>query len=177
LRFLQEHEVDRVGGRSPIHVDARVLAATNVDLAKAMGKDASVRPVLSSWRSHDFDATPAEPGGDILLLANAFLQRNSATRDKKLIFTPKAVAALEAHSWSGNIRELENRIQRAAIMAENGRITPKDLAISQYAGYEGQGLNKARQAVEREMVEAALARNKGNLTRAAADWKSADPPL
>jgi two-component system NtrC family response regulator len=62
-------------------------------------------------------------------------------------------------------------------MAENGRITPKDLGISQYSDYEGQGLEKARQAVEKQMVEAALARSKGNLTRAAAELEISRPSL
>src|SRR6185436_15541827 len=99
--------------------------------------------------------------GDVQALSRAFLQRQSVVQGKALIFTPKALKAMDAHGWPGNVRELENRIQRASIMAESGRITPKDLGISQYSEYEGQGLGKARQAVERQMIEAALARNKG----------------
>ena len=115
--------------------------------------------------------------GDVQLLANTFLQREVVSQGKRLIFTPKAVKAMETHGWPGNVRELENRVQRAAIMAENGRITPKDLGISQYSEFEGQGLSKAREAVERQMIEAALARNKGNLTRAAAELEISRPSL
>jgi two-component system NtrC family response regulator len=118
-----------------------------------------------------------EREGDIPLLAKAFLSRQSAGRDKNMVLTSKALTALESHPWPGNVREMENRIQRAAIMAENGRITPQDLALTSAVEHEEQSLSKAREAVEREMVEAALARNKGNLTRAAADLEISRPSL
>ena len=64
----------------------------------------------------------------------------------------------------------ENRIKRAVIMAEGGSVSPEDLElVSPYAEYEGMGLVKAREAIEKELIEEALARNKGNLTRAAAE--------
>jgi acetyltransferase-like isoleucine patch superfamily enzyme len=82
----------------------------------------------------------------------------------------KSVKVIESHGWPGNVRELENRIQRAAIMAENGRVTPEDLGLSSaYAEYEGQALFSARDALDRQMIEAALTRTKGNLTRAASE--------
>jgi two-component system NtrC family response regulator len=116
--------------------------------------------------------------GDIEMLAKAFLQRQAGVQQKNLIFTPKALEAIGAYPWPGNVRELENRIQRAAIMAENGRITPKDLALAPNShNYDGPTLENAREAVERQMVEAALARNKGNLTRAAAELEISRPSL
>ena len=119
-----------------------------------------------------------EREGDILALANAFLQRQAAAQQKKLVFTPRAVKALETYGWPGNVRELENRIQRAAIMAENGRITPEDLALTKpYPQFEGQGLGKAREALERQLIEAALMKAKGNLTRAAAELAISRPTL
>src|SRR5262249_12689620 len=108
---------------------------------------------------------------------HAFLQRQAVERKKMLIFTPKALNVMESHNWPGNVRELENRIQRAAIMAENGRITPKDLGIAAYSEFEGHGLGKARQAVERQRVEAPLARNKANLTRPPAELEISRPSL
>ncbi|HEY2382543.1 MAG TPA: PEP-CTERM-box response regulator transcription factor [Terriglobia bacterium] len=178
LRFLQQHQIERVGGRTAINVDARILAATNVDLVKAMA-DGRFREDLYYRLAVVVISMPPlrERQGDIRLLADAFLQRQAAGQKKNLIFTPKAIKALESHNWPGNVRELENRIQRAAIMAENGRIGPKDLGMSQYSEFEGQGLNKARAAVERQMVEAALTRNKGNLTRAAAELEISRPSL
>jgi two-component system NtrC family response regulator len=178
LRFLQEREIERVGGRSLIRIDARVLAATNVDLTKAMAAGTFREDLYYRLGVVNLAMPPLrERSGDIALLAKAFLHRQTAGREKNLVFTPKALTTLESHSWPGNVRELENRIQRAAIMAESGRITPEDLALTSYTGHEEQSLSKAREAVEREMIEAALARNKGNLTRAAADLEVSRPSL
>lgn len=178
LRFLQEHEIERIGGRTSIKVDARIVAATNMDLSKAMAEGRFREDLYYRLGVVVISIPPLrERDEDVQLLANTFLQRQAEAQRRKLIFTPKAVKAIESHHWPGNVRELENRIQRAAIMAENGRITPKDLGIAQYSEFEGQGLAKARQGVERQMIEAALARNKGNLTRAAADLEISRPNL
>jgi two-component system, NtrC family, response regulator len=178
LRFLQEHEIERVGGRCSIQVDAHIIAATNMDLTKAMAKGRFREDLYYRLAVVVVPMPPLrQRTGDIQLLANAFLKRQAAAQKKNLIFTPKAVKVMETHSWPGNVRELENRIQRAAIMAENGRITPKDLGISQYSDFEGQGLGRARQAIEKQMIEAALVRNKGNLTRAAAELEISRPSL
>jgi two-component system, NtrC family, response regulator len=178
LRFLQEHEIERVGGRSLIHIDARVLAATNIDLTKAMAAGRFREDLYYRLGVVNLAMPPLrDREGDIAVLAKAFLHRQIAGREKNLVFTSKALTVLEAHPWPGNVRELENRIQRAAIMAENGRITPQDLTLTSPADHGDQSLSKAREAVEREMVEAALARNKGNLTRAAADLEISRPSL
>jgi two-component system NtrC family response regulator len=178
LRFLQEHEIERVGGRSVIRIDARVLAATNIDLGKAMTTGRFREDLYYRLSVVNISMPPLrEREGDIPLLAKAFLCRQMSGRDKNLVLTAKALSALESHSWPGNVRELENRIQRAAIMAENGRIMPQDLALTSLPEHEDQSLSKARESVEREMVAAALARNKGNLTRAAADLEISRPSL
>ncbi len=179
LRFLQEHQLERIGGRSLIHVDARVLAATNLDLTKAMA-DGRFREDLYYRLGVVIISLPPlrERTGDIELLAEAFLQRQAAIHRKSLIFTPGSVRAMQAHMWPGNVRELENRIQRAAIMAEDGKITPKDLALAAAgSAYGHQSLGKAREAIERQMVESALTRNRGNLTRAAAELEISRPSL
>ena len=86
----------------------------------------------------------------------------------------KALSVLE---WPGNVRELENRIKRAVIMAEGGSVSQEDLElVSPYAEY-GMGLVKASEAIEKELIEKALARNKGNLTRAAAELGINRPTL
>src|SRR4051812_42378587 len=178
LRFLQDHEVERVGGRSLIKVDTRVIAATNVDLVKAMAEGRFREDLY--YRLAVLVSLPPlrEREGDILILANAFLQRQSEALQKKLVFAPKALKVIESHGWPGNVRELENRIQRAAIMAENGRVTPEDLGLnSANTEFGGQGLFDARQALDRQMIEAALARTKGNLTRAAVELAISRPTL
>jgi len=178
LRFLQEHEVERVGGRSLIKVDTRVIAATNVDLVKAMAEGRfredlyyrlAVLVSLPPLRARE---------GDLLMLANAFLQRQSGELQKELVLTSKSIKVIESHGWPGNVRELENRIQRAAIMAENGRVTPEDLGLtSVHTEFGGQGLFDAREALDRQMIEAALAKTRGNVTRAAVELAISRPTL
>jgi two-component system NtrC family response regulator len=179
LRFLQEHQIERVGGRQPIMVDTRVMAATNVDLRKAMA-EGRFREDLYYRLGVVVLAMPPlrERDGDIPLLAKVLLQRYAAEEKKTITFTRKAVNALEEYGWPGNVRELENRIKRAVIMAEGGKVMPEDLELAtRFADYEGRGLAKAREAVERELIERALAKNKGNLTRAAAELDISRPTL
>jgi len=179
LRFLQERQIERIGGRSLISVDARVLAATNVDLTRAMAEGRFREDLYYRLNVVNVAIPPLrERDGDSVLLAKAFLQRQATRHQKNLVFTPRALQVIESHGWPGNVRELENRIQRAAIMAENGRITHQDLGLnSATTEYMGQSLGKAREAVERQMIEAALARNKGNLSRAAIELEISRPSL
>jgi two-component system NtrC family response regulator len=178
LRFLQEREIERIGGRSPIRVDARVLAATSVDLRKAMSEGRFREDLYYRLGVVVISVPPLrDREGDIQLLAQAILLRHAAPQQKHLVFTPKSVKVMDSYRWPGNVRELENRIQRAAIMAENGRITPEDLEISRNGESNGQGLGRARQELERRMIAAALARNKGNLTQTAAELEISRPTL
>ena len=179
LRFLQERQIERIGGRTLISVDARVLAATNVDLTRAMAEGRFREDLYYRLNVVNVAIPPLrERDGDSVLLAKAFLQRQATRHQKDLVFTPRALQVIESHGWPGNVRELENRIQRAAIMAENGRITHQDLGLnSATTEYMGQSLGKAREAVERQMIEAALARNKGNLSRAAIELEISRPSL
>ena len=180
LRFLQEQRIERVGGREGIHVDARVLAATNTDLDQAL-KDGRFREDL--YYRLRVVVTPMPPlrerGGDILLLAKAFLQKYSAENNKQMrTFTPQAIRAIEQHAWPGNVRELENRIKRAVIMADGKKVTPADLELtSPFAKYDGQGLKEARKALEKDLVHRAMARNRGNLTRTAIELGISRPSL
>jgi two-component system NtrC family response regulator len=178
LRFLQERQLERIGGRSLIHVDVRVLAATNLDLTKAMAAGQFREDLYYRLGVVVISLPPLRNRtGDIQLLAETFLQRQKDLQKGSLLFTPASIRALESHPWPGNVRELENRIQRAAIMAEKGKITPQDLALSPSSTHASQSLVTAREAVERRMVEAALTRHKGNLTRAAAELEISRPSL
>jgi two-component system NtrC family response regulator len=180
LRFLQEQRIERVGGREEIFVDTRVLAATNVDLTEALRKG-RFREDLYYRIGVVVIPMPLlrERDGDILLLAKAFLERYSAENNKQIrTFTPQALRAIERHSWTGNIRELENRVKRAVIMADGTKVTPADLELSSpFAKYADQGLKEAREALERDMIQRALTRNKGNLTRTAAELGISRPSL
>ena len=180
LRFLQEQRIERVGGREEIFVDARVLAATNVDLTEVL-LTGQFREDLYYRIGVVVIPMPSlrERGGDILLLATAFLQKYSAENNKQMrAFAPQALRAIERHSWPGNIRELENRVKRAVIMADGKKVTPADLELtSPTTKYAGQSLKEAREALERDLVNRALAQNKGNLTRTAKELVISRPSL
>jgi two-component system NtrC family response regulator len=180
LRFLQEHQLERVGGREPILVDTRVLAATNVDLNQAMA-EGRFRDDLYYRLGVIIVALPPlrERGEDVLLLAKALFQRYTAEGKNKITgFTRQALSALQSYHWPGNVRELENRIKRAVIMAQGTRLTPGDLDLeSPFAKYAGQGLRAAREALEKELIQRVLARHNGNVTRTAAELEVSRPTL
>ncbi len=171
LRFLQEQQIERVGGRGSIQVDVRVLAATHVDLRQAMAtgkfrEDLFYRLAVVVLKLPSL----RERGGDVALLAQAFL-RKFASRDghQNLKFDPGATRSLERHMWPGNVRELENRVKRAMIMSEGPKITPADLELSEETVPGLTSLKDAREALEREMVQNALRRSGGKISAAATE--------
>ncbi len=180
LRFLQEHVIERVGGREEIPIDTRVLAATNIDLKKAMEEN-RFREDLYYRLGVVVVTIPLlrDRGSDVALLANLFLQRYVTESKKKAVkFNQAALHAVESHPWPGNIRELENRIKRAVIMAEGNQITPDHLELAEPPDpYSGKRLKEAREVVERDLVQRALVRSKGNLTQAAAELGVSRPTL
>jgi two-component system, NtrC family, response regulator len=180
LRFLQEQRIERVGGREEIVVEARVLTATNMDLKQGISDGRFREDLYYRIEVVSIDLPPLRKReGDILLLANAFLRKYVAENKKKITgFTKQALREIEVYGWPGNIRELENRIKRAVIMAEGSRITPMDLELtSSHAKYEGKSLKEARDAMERDLVKRAISRNKGNLTKAAEELGLSRPTL
>jgi DNA-binding NtrC family response regulator len=130
LRFLQEHEFERVGGNQTIKVDVRVVAATNRDLKKlvADGKfreDLFYRLNVVSIEMPPLRARPS----DVPLLAMHFLSRYAKENDKTISgFTDEALERLVAYDWPGNVRELENAVERAVVVCRREQIGPTDLA-------------------------------------------------
>ncbi|MEA3470869.1 MAG: PEP-CTERM-box response regulator transcription factor [Thermodesulfobacteriota bacterium] len=179
LRFLQEHVVDRIGGRKEIIVNARVLAATNRDLKTAM-ENGTFREDLYFRLGIITIALPPlrERGGDIMLLSKIFLDRFVEENGKNIKgFTENAINAITDYAWPGNVRELENRIKRAVIMAEGRKITPKDLEMGTDARYGKMSLKNARDILEKELIVKALNKNKGNVSKAADDLRISRPSL
>jgi len=184
LRFLQERVIERVGGRELIDVDARVIAATNRDLKEAM-KEGTFREDLYFRLGVITISLPPlrEREGDITLLAKAFLDRYADENGKKIKgFSEQALDTIINYNWPGNVRELENRVKRAVIMAEGVKITPADLDMAEFAPppeqkYENMGLKEAREKIEKELITKALARNRGNLSKTAADLGISRPTL
>jgi len=181
LRFLQEHQIQRLGGKEPIHVDARILAATHVDLQEAMS-EGRFREDLYYRLCVVTIAVPTlkERGSDIILLARTFLSRFSEEQKRPLKgFTAEAIEALAAHQWPGNVRELENRIKRAVVMAEGRYVTPLNLELGELtlSGGEASTLRASRESREKDLVRLAMEKAEGNITRAAADLGISRPTL
>jgi two-component system, NtrC family, response regulator len=180
LRFLQEQKIERVGGREEIIVDSRVLAATNMDLKQGISDGRFREDLYYRIGVVSIDLPPLrEREADILLLANVFLKKYVAGSKKKITgFTRQALREIEVYSWPGNIREMENRIKRAVIMAEGLRLTPMDMELaSSHAKYEGRGLKEARDALEKDLIKRAITRNRDNLTKAAEELEVSRPAL
>jgi len=172
LRFLQEQSIERVGGRKEIHVDARVLAATNVDLKKAVA-DGKFREDLYYRVAVVTVKIPAlrERVGDTRLLAENLLAELIQESGRQPVkFSADAWRAIERYHWPGNVRELENRVRRAFIMTEGRQISADDLELTTATDKPPVGsLKEAREALEREMIEQSLRKNNGNISAAASD--------
>ena len=170
LRFLQERVIERLGGRGEIPVDVRVVCATHRDLA-AMIREGSFREDLYYRLSEITVKIPPlrERPGDPVLLAQAFLERYALEMGRNIRgFTADALSALEVHAWPGNVREMENLIKRATIMADGNQITAADLGLNTgHAAPQPINLRQARENAERVAVSRALAQSDGNIAQAA----------
>lgn len=174
LRFLQERRIERLGGRSEIPVDVRVVCATHQDLPGLMQQQKFREDLYYRLAEIVVNIPPLRTRmGDALLLAQAFLKRFAQEQRRTLAFTDDAMAAIEGHAWPGNVRQLLNAVKRAAIMAEGNRVTADDIGLqppAERAQDEGAGdldLRLAREAAERKAVLTALARTAGNMARSA----------
>jgi len=170
LRVVQERTVDRIGGRTPVPLDLRILCATNRNL-DALIAAGSFREDLYYRISEVIIKVPPlrERQGDSLLLAQSLLYEMAETLGRSPRgLAPDAIRAIQAHRWPGNVRELENRLKGAVILAEGAVVTASDLGL-QDPGEDPEYLNlrTARQRAETQAVRQALAVARGNLSRAA----------
>jgi two-component system, NtrC family, response regulator len=180
LRYLQEKRFQRIGGRQEIHSDARVVAATNVNLKEAVG-NGKFREDLYFRLAVVVIRVPSlrERRDDTNLIAREFLRRYGLEHGKRsLTFGPDALRALTLHLWPGNVRELQNRVQRAVIMAEGKRVTAADLELTDALdGMPPLTLKDARENAEREIIQDALRRHRGKITSAALELGISRPTL
>jgi DNA-binding NtrC family response regulator len=170
LRFLQEKTINRVGSTRSIRVNARVIAATHVNLDEAVAagtfrEDLYYRLNVVPLR------VPAlrERSGDIALLAEHYFEQFAKERGPQLKgFSRRALAAMNSHRWPGNVRELINRVRRAAVMAEGQLITPHDLGLEDREESRAwDELGEARLRAERGALESTLQQAGRNITQAA----------
>jgi len=171
LRVLQERTFERVGGNEPIHVDVRLVAATNRDLAADVQEGRFREDLYYRLNVVHIDMPPLRiRDNDVLLLANHFLRRFAADNRRKIEgFSDHTRAKLLAHRWPGNVRELENAIERAVVLCEGNRIEEEHLPIEVAPVAKGAlripGATMAE--VERFAILSTLEATNGSTTKAA----------
>jgi two-component system NtrC family response regulator len=170
LRFLQERVIERIGGHQEIPVDVRIICATHRNL-KELSVAGQFREDLYYRLSEIAIVIPPlrERVGDAALLAHHFKNKFSAQEGRSLInFSQEALAMIEGYSWPGNVREMENCIRRAVIMAEGSQISADDIGLSASSQItESINLRQVRDNAEYNAVVKALARVDGNIAKAA----------
>lgn len=184
LRFVQEREVERLGGRNAISIDVRILSATHRDLAELI-REGSFREDLY-YRVAQL-SVPVPPlrdrGEDAVLIARHIAERCAIEQRKQPPrWSQAALTAIRRHGWPGNVRELENRVQRAVILCESGEISEEDLDLRSATSLPMNGrpttsLRQAREQAERDAISAVLRRTGGNLTAAARLLEISRPTL
>jgi two-component system NtrC family response regulator len=170
LRFLQDEIVERIGGRQKIQVDVRIVSATNANLDDKISQGVFRGDLFYRMNAFTVRIPPLrERDGDIILLANYFLNRFNQEFGRGIRgFTEHATAAMNAHEWPGNVRELENRLKRAVVMAERRQIDAADLELAPPAQeFPDLDLRSARLRAERAVIQEALVRSDNTLAVAA----------
>ena len=181
LRALQERQIDRVGGLGPVKVDVRLIAATNVDLMEAVQNGDFREDLYYRLNVIPIHLPPLrERTDDIPLLVENFLSKFNQRLDKAVQrVAPDAMAALFAYRWPGNIRELENLMERSVLLSEGDTIRLTDLPglraapapVNEAADLEHLGLKEYVRVhtvkLERSRIQRVLESESGNVTRAA----------
>lgn len=170
LRFLQQSTIQRVGGVSEIPVDVRIIAATNVDLEKAIEEGRFREDLYFRLNVLRLEMPPLrERVEDIELLARFFFKKFANEKNRRVRgFSSEALQSIANHSWPGNVRELINRVRRGLIMCEKRVIEPADLGLARVSSTRcPMTLEHARTTAEREALQLAFRHTGGNLSRAA----------
>lgn len=179
LRFLQEHEIERVGGREIIKLDVRVIAATSRNLEEEIRSGRFRQDLYYRLAVVDIKLPPLrERAEDIIVLAEFFLKQcANEFGHGRLSFTSKARLALQKQEWVGNVRELANRIRGAVALSSGSVLDADDLNLSETPSLRPFSLRDARQESERETICRALRLTEGNVSKAAEVLEIARPSL
>ena len=171
LRVLQEREFERVGGTQSVHVDVRVIAATNRDLKTAIAHGAFRQDLFYRLNVFPIEAPPLrERNDDIVMLVEYFVQRYASRAGKNIrSIDKKSVDLLQSYGWPGNIRELQNVIERSVILSSGDVLSVDELWLSressQPAHQAGPAASpRSEPRSEREIIEAALAESRGRVS-------------
>jgi two-component system, NtrC family, response regulator AtoC len=174
LRALQESEIVRVGGTDPVKFDIRIIAATNKDLKVEVNEGRFRSDLFFRLNVLSILIPPLrERSDDILLLAEYFVRKYSARigKDTKIL-SGEARENLAAHLWPGNIRELENVIQKAVVLSDSNKISKDDIELSPVTITKSEEksperiptIRAARELTERDVIQKALRATMGNVT-------------
>jgi transcriptional regulator with GAF, ATPase, and Fis domain len=171
LRAIQERVVQRVGDSRPEPVDIRVVGATNRNLEDEVRAGRFREDLYYRLHVVTISLPPLrERGDDVTVLARWFLQRYAAEFESRARgFAPGAMAALRRHPWPGNIRELENRVKKAAVLAEGPLVGAEDLDLRADARDSTLPLSDAIEEFRNRYISEILERNGGNRTKTAKD--------
>jgi PAS domain S-box-containing protein len=163
LRVLQEREFERVGGSQPTQVDVRVIAATNRDLSAPMASGAFRRDLLYRLNVFPIEMPPLrERKDDILMLVEYFVQRYANRAGKNIrSIDQKTIDLLQSYDWPGNIRELQNVIERSIILSSGDVFSVDELWLSKSTSPQAA---RVEARTEREIIEAALAQTRGRVS-------------
>src|SRR2546421_1149432 len=177
LRVIEEKVVDRIGGRAPVPVDVRVVAATNKDLKVAVESGEFRRDLFFRLAVFPLEIPPLrDRENDIVLLAKHFAgQLGKELRGREATLSEESVAELRKHKWPGNVRELENAIERACILSDTMLLEPKDLGLTattvessealksfDLTGSLSEAVQRVLRVVERHKILDTLETNNGN---------------
>ncbi len=182
LRFLEDHQIERVGGRKLIAVDTRILAATKTDLHKAMAEGKFREDLYYRLSVFTIDLPPLRTRkADMHLIARVFVKRASGEMRKQVDgLSKEAIEAIDRYSWPGNVRELLNKIRRGVIMAEGPLLTPRDIELPYDEEADIGSLvsfKAARDRFQAEQIVKALSLCDGNINKVAKELGLSRPTV
>jgi len=170
LRVLQEREYQRVGGNEPLKADVRVVAATNLDFHAAIADGKFREDLFYRLNVFPIEVPPLrDRQGDIPLLVEYFVDRYASKAGKTITgINKKSMEVLQSYSWPGNIRELQNVIERSVIICDSENLSVDESWLERPESVANAGptqpLSKRLATQEREIIEAALAESKGKVS-------------
>jgi DNA-binding NtrC family response regulator len=169
LRVLETREIQRVGSSKVRTVDVRVVSATNADVGAMVAEGAFREDLLYRLNTVEVRLPPLrERGEDIPLLADHFLRQQASRYGKDVEgFSPDAMDAIAGHTWPGNVRELRHAVERAVLMARGRRIEAGDLGLRRRDDGAARLDDLTLEEAERLLIEKALDRFHGNVSKAA----------
>lgn len=169
LRVLQEREIRRLGSAENIRVDVRLVSATNKNLSEEIKKGKFREDLYFRLNILEIHLPPLrDRTEDIPVLANFFMKKSNETHGRNVRnISGSAMARLLSHPWYGNVRELQNVMERAVVLSRNTELADEDLKLQQYSEEELLQSGQTLEEFERKLVEKTLAETGGNRTRAA----------